>query len=305
METPMKRVVYSIYIDIPVNLLDAQPPHHGETEDKNQKAKREFAKHYDWLLEKQKEYAKKIGAEYKHFTYDEKYIKLQKWYNDTYPFVTEYNIVNFYKIHLMYELGEEYDEILYLDLDVLPVTDENFFEAHDLNDGVAIKKNSHGKPMNREYIKKREKRFLEEGFNSSIRSPLAKWWNSKALCVEYGKPINDIPVYNTGIVGINKYWLDKIAYFDEFDDVLTLMEELKEEEDSMWPKFVQAMFGWDNETIWGFKCHMNDVPSIWLDGRWHMFLDNKEDVIPTNSKFIHIINKAFGHVREWYDQNHL
>ena len=41
----MKRIVFSIYIDIPESLLDAQPPHHGETEDKNVKAKREFGNH--------------------------------------------------------------------------------------------------------------------------------------------------------------------------------------------------------------------------------------------------------------------
>ena len=63
----MKRIIFSIYIDIPESLLDAQPPHHGEKEDKNVKAKREFANHYTWLLERQKEYANNIGADYKHY----------------------------------------------------------------------------------------------------------------------------------------------------------------------------------------------------------------------------------------------
>ena len=34
-------------------------------------------------------------------------------------FITSYNIVNFYKIHLLYELAKKYDEILYLDFDVI------------------------------------------------------------------------------------------------------------------------------------------------------------------------------------------
>jgi hypothetical protein len=301
----MKRLIYSIYIDIPKDLLDPQPPHHGETEDKNQKAKRHFAEHYNWLLERQKEYADKIGADYKHFTYDDKYIELQKWYNKRHPYITEYNIVNFYKIHLMDEMVKEYDEILYLDLDVLPATDENFFDEHPLSEGIAIKKNAHGKSMDKGHLKKREDLFLRLGHNSSIRSPWAKWWNSKALCMNYGKPINDIPVYNTGIVGINKYWWDKMKYFEEFDELLEEMKEMKEEENSMWPKFVQAMFGWDNETIWGFKCHMNDIPSNWLNAEWHMFLDGKQPVIPNKSKFIHIINKEFANAKEWYEQNRL
>ena len=196
----MKRLIYSIYIDIPENLLDPQPPHHNETEDKNKKAKREFAENYQWLLDKQNQSAKDIGVDYLHFTYDEKYIKLQKWYNDNYPFITEYNIINFYKIHLMYELAEQYDEILYLDLDVLPVTKENFFTAHNLSEGPAIKKNSHGMSMDKESLKKRAEIFEKTGHpGGSIRSPVAKWWNSQALCMEYGKPAPNIPVYNTGI----------------------------------------------------------------------------------------------------------
>ena len=80
------------------------------------------------------------------------------------------------------------------------------------------------------------------------------------------------------------------------------MKELKEEEISMYPKFVQAMFGWDNETIWGFKCHMNDIPSEWLDSKWHMFLD-KGKIVPKDAKLIHIVNKEFKAIREWYEEN--
>ena len=301
----MKRIIFSIYIDIPNNLLDAQPPHHGDTEDKNQKAKREFAENYDWLLKRQKDYAKKIGAEYKHFKYDDKYIKLQEWYNKKYPFITEYNIINFYKIHLMYELCEDYDEILYLDLDVLPATDEDFFKAHPLSRGVAIKKNSHGQSMSTASVK-RGKDYHNRTGNcpGSIRSPIAKWWNSQALCLEYGKKVPEIPVYNTGIVGINKFWLDKIAYFEDFEETLLDMKELIEDEYSIYPSHIQNMFGYDNETIWGVKCEMNDITSNWLDGRWHTFID-KPIIPPNKSKFIHIINKNFSAIREWYEQNRL
>jgi len=300
----MKRIIYSIYIDIATDKLDAQPPHHGEKEDKNQKAKREFAENVDWLIARQKEYADLINAEYKLYGNDDDYKKYQAWFNTHHPYITEYNIINFYKIHLMYQLKDSYDEILYLDLDVLPATTEDFFIAHDLSKGVAIKKNNHGMSMNKDSIAHREKTFSKQGMLSSVRSPWAKWWNSKALCMEYGEPVEDIPVYNTGIVGINKHWLDKINYFEDFEEILADMKELKEEEDSMWPNFVQAMFGWDNETIWGVKCHLNKIPSVWLDGRWHTFLD-KGVTIPSKSKFVHIINKNFSAVREWYETRNL
>lgn len=71
----MKRIIYSIYIDIPSEELDAQPPHHGDIEDKNQKAKREFADHQVWLEYRQRRYAKSIGIEYKLFTADDQWFE--------------------------------------------------------------------------------------------------------------------------------------------------------------------------------------------------------------------------------------
>ncbi len=300
----MKRVVFSIYISIPKDLLDKQPPHHGETEDKNQKAFREFSENFEWLTERQKSYANSINAEYRMYIDDEKYQECRKWYHDNYPFITEYNIVNFYKIHLMYELAKEFDEILYFDLDVVPVTKENIFHVYNLDDGIIIKKNTADRYLEPYMIQKRERIFLETGRNSSIRSPNAKFWNSKALAMEYGKPNDEIPVYNTGIVGVNKYWLDKMSYFENFDELLLDMKELKEDEFSMWPKFVQAMFGWDNESIWGFKCHMNDVPSNWLNGEWHYFM-NETNYIPKRTKLIHVIHKNFKVVRDWCEKNNI
>lgn len=299
----MKRAIFSIYIDIPADLLDAQPPHKGDTEDKNQKAKRQFANNFPWLLQRQEDYAAYIGADYIHYPDDEKYQLFRKEYHERYPFITEYNIVNFYKIHLMYELAEKYDEVLYLDMDVVPTTYDNFFEVWDLSKGIAIKQQA-AKTWDTSLIKKREKLYEDIGHTGSIRSPDAKYWNARAMCLEYGKPYNDVPVYNTGIVGVNKYWLEKLDYFNNFDELLDDMKELKEDEDSMWPAFAHAMFGWDNETIWAIKCNMNDIPSQWLDGAWHCFL-NVNVQIPTKAKLVHVIHKEFEEVRKWCEENNL
>ena len=200
----MKRIIYSIYIDIPSEDLDAQPPHHGDTEDKNQKAKREFFDHQIWLEYRQRIYARNIGIEYKLFTADDQWVEYRDKLAKQYPQLTMYNIVNFYKIHLMYQLKEEYDEMLYIDLDVVPVTKESFFDAWDLSKGMVIR---HSMPMVEiriEQIKDKENAFGKTGKTDSIRSPLAKYWNNKALLMEYGIDKDDAPVYNTGIVGINR-----------------------------------------------------------------------------------------------------
>ena len=300
----MKRIIYSIYIDIPSEDLDAQPPHHGDTEDKNQKAKREFAYHQSWLEGRQRRYAKSIGIEYKLFTSDDEWINYRDQLSKQYPQLTMYNIVNFYKIHLMYLLKEEYDEMLYMDLDVVPVTKESFFDVWDLSKGIVIRHTQPIVEVRIEDIKNRETSFQKHGRIESVRSPAAKYWNNKALLMEYGIDKQDTTVFNTGIVGINKKSLEDLNYFGDFSDMIDLMTELKEEYPSMWPAYIQAMFGWDNETIWGFLCIKNNIKIQDIDPFWHYFLD-RGVFIPKKAKFVHVIHKDFDMVRNWCEKNNL
>ena len=302
----MKRVIYSLYIDISEDELDWQPPFPGEEESKNDKAKRHFAEHKDWLVMRQREYAKSIGVDYYLFDNDDEWKEYKEEYQTKYPFLTTYNIVNFYKIHLMYRLSEEYDEILYLDLDVTPLTTESFFDKWDLSKGIAIFKNFSYVDPSESAVKLEEERFLKTGRCASVRSPAAKWWNSLAMIVELGGTVNKNrhPVFNTGIVGIDRYHLKELAYFDEFDDMLELMSELKDDDYSMYPSYVKNMFGWDNETLWNVKVTMNDVHIKWLDTKWHYFMDQHK-IIPKDTKLVHAINKEFQFVREYYEKNNV
>ena len=71
--------------------------------------------------------------------------KFKEYYDEMkskYPFLTTYNIINFYKIFLLYKFSSKYDQILYLDFDVVPNTKENFFEVFDLSKGIAIANNN-------------------------------------------------------------------------------------------------------------------------------------------------------------------
>ena len=61
---------------------------------------------------------------------------MQKLYKTNFPFITTYNIINEYKIHLLYELANKYDEVLYLDFDTIPMTNESFFDAWDLKSNI-------------------------------------------------------------------------------------------------------------------------------------------------------------------------
>lgn len=295
----MKRVVFSLYIDIPKEDLDWQPPHHGHTTPKTEHTKTEFQKNWKWLTERQKNYCETIDVEYKLFEYDEKYMSYRDWFLAEYPQITHYNIVNFYKIHLMYELAKDYDEILYLDLDVVPLTTDNFFEAFDLQKEVAIMEGL--APSQSPFPKNVIDLYKQCSKHSpSIRSPCAKYWNAIAMdgLMDFESETN--LVFNTGIVGISKKHLEQLDYFGDFHEILKLMDDIKE--DDFWPKPIRDIFGWDNETIWTYKNKLNDVPWTLLGGQWHHFMD-KDDFIPKDAKFAHVITKHFDFVKEWIKEN--
>jgi len=260
----MSRIIYSFYVDIQ-NAVS-----HFENKNK-------FNKNYNWLLDRHKQYANHCGVEYKHFGYDDNYIEFSKQFG---PEISEYNIINFYKMHLLYQL--DYDEILYLDMDVIPVTKLNFFEEWDLSKGIAIMSedwNSRWKDKDRE--------------RHSVRSPLDKSWNARAML---GRRTE---TFNTGIIGASREGLKELDYFGDFNDTLELMTDLIN--DDFWPDDIRNLFGYDNETVFAYK--VKTYQQL-LDTGWHYFMD-KWSYIPNNTKFIHCINKDFNFVRGWCEKNNI
>ena len=278
----MKRVIFSLYIDIPsedIDIFDKNILKTGDTP-MNIRTKEQFAKHYGDLCACKQIYADAIGADFILYEYDTNFTLWSENIKKKYPYLTMYNIINFYKIHLMYELSTKYDEILFLDFDVVPMKNENFFEVWDLTKGIAVLNNN----------SKITKIDSVTDTSQTIRSPSSKYFNTQAMLIEKGlSPKND--VINTGIVGINKDHLVKLNYFENFKDNLAMMSELKNSSD-IFPKKVLQYFGWDNETLFSFKIKENNVSVQWLDDKWHYFL-YQQGFIPKDTILCHTINKDF------------
>jgi len=281
----MKRVIFSFYIDIPkeeLDIFDKELPII-----KNKKAlpinlitKNRLKKHYVRLLIQKQAYAKKLGYDFKLFEYGPDWILFEQKLKREHPYLTTYNIVNFYKIHLLYELAKQYDEVLYLDFDVVPMQNIDFFEHWDLTKGIAVLNNN-------------DRVLVPENVNDSsttIRSPTAKFYNAQAMLFEKGLSTKN-DVINTGIVGANAEHLNKLAYFKDFDKNLKLMTDLTKESDLHPPRLLKY-FGWDNETLFAVKIKENNVPILWLDENWHYFFSNQKHV-PQRVILCHAINKDF------------
>jgi len=281
----MKRVIYSFYIDIPkheLDIFDKELPivKNNKAKPINLVTKSEFKKNMVRLIVEKEAYAKKLGYEFKMFEYGPDWILFEQKLKREHPYLTTYNIVNFYKIHLLYQLAKQYDEVLYLDFDVVPMQQIDFFEHWDLTKGIAVLNNN-------------DRVLVPENITDSsttIRSPTAKFYNAQAMLFEKGlNPKND--VINTGIIGASAEHLNTLAYFKDFDKNLKLMTDLTQESDLHPPRLLKY-FGWDNETLFAVKIKENNVPILWLDDKWHYFFSNQKH-IPQKVILCHTINKHF------------
>lgn len=291
------RVIFSVYIDFDENEFDK-----NNDLNKNIKSKKEFKDNYEFLKAFHEKYANEINVKYILYENDYNWKDYKKHFEKNYPYVSKYNIVNFYKIQLMYDLLKKYDEILYLDFDVVPLTKENIFDAIETNNGVACKINHERDPENYlilstpKILKQKEDWFQESGMTFSERDPKAKYWNCRALLMENGFN-GDNDVYNTGIILANRNGLNKLNYFKNFDKTLKFMHQVKTTE-GLWPSFIQSSFGYDNETLFSFKMKTNEVNLIELDDIWHWPYRRTINFIPKETKMVHVINKNFEFVKK-------
>ena len=291
----MKRVIYSLYVDVP------EKEHYGpskfkyDTLEKAKETRNSFKDNYKRLIAVKREYAKAIGVSFKMYEYDKQYQTFEKNLLKDFPELTGYEVINFYKIHLLYELAKKYDEILYLDFDAVPVTKDSFFEVWDLQNHIAVYNNN-------TMINKND-RTIDKMIHG-IRSPTAKYYNCQAMLIATNNnPNND--VVNTGIIGASKKQILKLDFFGKFKDTIDLMTKLRKEGlDNLYPQNIIDMFRYDNETIFSYKVNVNKVAIQWLDRRWHYFFDT-QFYIPKETKIIHTVNKDFNTVWRFCEKNNI
>lgn len=278
------KVIYSVYVEVPAKEHYGKSKQIYDTVEKADITVSAFKKHYTKLVESKKKYADSIGVSFKMFEYDKQYQTFEKNLLKDFPELTGYEIINFYKIHLLYELAKKYDEILYLDFDAVPLTNESFFEHWDLSKGICVYNN------NAHIIKDRK-------VSQGIRSPSAKYFNCQAMLIDKGLGAKN-DVINTGIVGARKEDIIKLDFFGGFKDTIDLMTRLRSDT-SLYPQNIIDMFRYDNETIFSYKREINKIKLQWLDDEWHYFFD-KQHFIPDETKIVHCVCKDFDTVWRRY-----
>ena len=284
----MSRILFSIHIDIDEDELD-NPGYwlrDGTQVDtnKSKETKDALNKWCSDIIKNQSQYALKCDADYAIHTNDKMWKDYKKDFNEKYPQISTYDIINFYKHYLMKWHAEKYEEVCYFDLDVIVNTEDNIFEAFDLKTKFACAESNEEADYG--------KSLLPHEYNMCIRNPASKYWNAFAMLFDEGwsRSEADTDVFNTGIMVASKGQIDKLDYFGGLEQILEDMEYLKTDTSLFHPNVVRA-FNYDNETIFAYKRVVNGVDIDYIPECWHRRVHD-EDIEP--AKVYHVINKEFG-----------
>ena len=278
----MKKIIYSIYIE------NKEP----NLSEKHQFTKTQLEKHYDRLVDVKKEYAKHCNAEYRIYGNDNYYQKFKKKFDGF-----EFDIINLYKIYLWEELGKEYDNVLYLDLDVIPNTTENFFETFDMNkicvySPNAIKENVWTKTMLKNY-KKNIHSFDYLMTKTDKYNEYVKAMCKRAMLATDNKFDTDYLIANTAILGGNSNAIKKLRYTERLNEMVDVLNKAKEEK--FFGEEISKLFFANNEIFVHYLLDKDNIDWYNLPKEWHTYL-MKKDKITTDiksAKMIHLINKRF------------
>jgi hypothetical protein len=232
----------------------------------NQFKRDQFAKYKDLLIAKQKQYAKMCDADYECFELDE----------------GNYDDIQFSKLLRFEELSKHYDEIVYLDLDVVPITKVSMFDKFDMNWVCAY----------------------------SIKSPLdinVIYWNNKAntwhamdmysktcvknamLCLD-GISGSDYCI-NTGVLGMNKAVIDKLEFSNKLQKCKELFYQAKD--DNLYPPEMSKSWQLNNEVIFTYIIESDNIPFLNINMPWNFILDHITSDYSAAAHLIHVVNKKF------------
>lgn len=259
----MSRLIFSIYEDVNDNSVTSYK-------------KQQLFKFKDILSNFQEIYAKKCNAEY----------KLVQTYST--KIFNEYDSIQFNKIKYLYEFSKDYDEVLYLDLDVLPKKDiPNIFDTYDFSKLICFFEDCEKRMFDLFPNKDEKYRYINELDHMS-------WWikmaakNSMLLLEDY--TLSNY-IINTGVIGANFETMKRINFTNELTNMNNLLEEAKE--DNLYPPESSQFFRPNNEIYFTYLVEKKNIAHEKLDESWNYILDDIRLKDNNQANFLHIINKDF------------
>jgi len=253
----VKKIIFSQYAVKPVD-------EHTSSSDYK---RAQFAKYQSRLEESQKEYALLCNADYECF-------KTPK---------TNYDLIQFDKLHLFEELAQTYDEVLYLDMDVVPQTNVNFFEHHDLDFIQALSYDRTPKSFDKLNWKLKHDNF--DRFNVY----------AKTCCKQAMLLLHDFTgnthIINTGVLGGNKKSIEELNFKERLDECYKTFHEAHS--DNLFPSEIYKTWRPNNECFITFIVDLFNVKFNNVGIHWNFCLDDYSPKPTPAAHFLHHIRKEF------------
>ena len=253
----MKRIVFSIYTS------DIEKNHTSTTSFKRS----QFEKYKDQLEDRQRKYAKICDAHYKLFQANN----------------TNFIDIQFEKLILFTELAKEYDEVLYLDFDVIPITNKVFFNSFDLNKISGYKLDRITSVMHQ-----LQTRIDNDGFDRM--NMFCKTCCKKAMLLL--EDINsDNYIFNTGVFAGNKKSIKRLNFIKRLNRTKKVFDEAVT--DNLYPKEINKWWKPNNEVFVSYIVEKFKIPYNNIGLQWNFILDNWNPKPSASGYLLHYIKKEF------------
>ena len=173
-----------------------------------------YYEYKDQIVKMQCEYAEYCGADYRLIEDHDYYTKeFYPEYKERFPYVTDFDIIQYYKIKAFETFCDHYDEVLFLDFDVLPGNKRaNFFEEFDLSELFAIRQTQlPGEADELADLSSQYRKGLITRFLLNRNNFMRQWI--------------DVFNFNTGVMGGTKKSFASLDYFDTLHEILPIINE--------------------------------------------------------------------------------
>ncbi len=278
----MKNIIYSIYIENKDSNLS----------EKHLFTKHQLKKHYNKLIDVKKKYADVCNAEFVIYGDDDNYKEFKSKYEGY-----EFDLINLYKIYLWEKLGKKYDNVLHLDLDVVPNTNENFFDTFDMNKICVYAPNATidiWSQEDKERYKKGKINFSKVISHKDKYDMYVKALCKKAMLAIDNKFDTDYFIANTAILGGNSNAISKLKFTERLDELIYVLNKAKTEK--LFGEEVSKLFFANNEIFVHYLIDKDNIEWLNIPVEWHTFVMRRSDEISKELKqvkMIHLINKKF------------
>ena len=252
----MKRIIFSQYNDnVDQNTIST-----------NQYKLSQFRKYSNQLEQAQREYANKCGADYALHKLD----------------ITDYDTLQLEKILQLERYTKDYDQILYLDFDVVPnKRAENIFNV--FGDTLAMH------PLYRDQHNHELKYAIENDKYDSQNVYCKTCAKNSMLILDNYQTSSKL--YNTGVTYGSSRAIKELNFSNQLKYMKELLDEAKE--DSIYPDNISKNFFHNNEVFVTYLVERDNIKCSDMNIQWNFILDGFQKQSTDIAYFTHHVNKEF------------